>query len=435
MRVALRLLLACALALLLLVPAARSGVPSTTAQSLPPDEVTVGVLANAHPHFAAVNPASHGNGQSHTAQGIAGIDSLVNFNGHFHVAGFNSSGAAQSDWYINTVGHMPGDGGTTTINAPVIPVTLNLLDSNGQTRYVNGHPLIYDPSSYVTPTLNSPVFQNYSYSSSPTPTQFSDAIQRAEFSRQMAPSWHTLLNPSVKAGETMSIPRGQYEFALNPDGTCCAFVLVDDYTFTNLLYPPTYPVDNTTVVGQAELSGAITTKDIATFLFPNTFLYSFVNNHFVCCVLGYHGPDLEPGATPGSPLRLYNLNYSSWITPGLFRGGAAAPQDVTALSHEISETYNDPFVTFDGVHDITPWWLSPNGNCQNNLETGDVIEGLPNDTYPITMNGMTYHPQNEALTQWFESTGKSDALDGAFSYPDETVLPKANVSQKAGCQP
>jgi hypothetical protein len=108
---------------------------------------------------------------------------------------------------------------------------------------------------------------------------------------------------------------------------------------------------------------------------------------------------------------------------------------VTALSHEISETYNDPFVTFDGVHDITPWWLSPNGNCQNNLETGDVIEGLPNDTYPITMNGMTYHPQNEALTQWFESTGKSDALDGAFSYPDETVLPKANVSQKAGCQP
>jgi len=38
--------------------------------------------------------------------------------------------------------------------------------------------------------------------------------------------------------------------------------------------------------------------------------------------------------------------------------------DVTALSHEIVEIYNDPF-----VNDITPWWISPNGNCQNDLET------------------------------------------------------------------
>lgn len=55
----------------------------------------------------------------------------------------------------------------------------------------------------------------------------------------------------------------------------------------------------------------------------------------------------------------------------------------------MAETFNDPF-----VNNAVPWWLSPNGNCQNNLETGDVIEGLPNAQFPIVLNGSTWHPQN-----------------------------------------
>jgi hypothetical protein len=104
------------------------------------------------------------------------------------------------------------------------------------------------------------------------------------------------------------------------------------------------------------------------------------------------------------------------------------------LSHEISETYNDPFVASDGVQDVTPWWLAPNGNCQNDLETGDVIEGLPNQLFPITMNGMTYHPQNEALLQWFEFMSPSNALGGAYSYPNPSTLINLSKPQKAGCQ-
>jgi hypothetical protein len=61
-------------------------------------------------------------------------------------------------------------------------------------------------------------------------------------------------------------------------------------------------------------------------------------------------------------------------TPGLF---GDAFTDVTALSHEIAESFNDPFVASDGVHNVTPWWASDNGQCQNVLEDGDVIEGLP----------------------------------------------------------
>jgi hypothetical protein len=124
------------------------------------------------------------------------------------------------------------------------------------------------------------------------------------------------------------------------------------------------------------------------------------------------------------------MNYSSWISPGLFGGGF---EDITALSHEVAETYNDPWVASDGVHNITPWWRS-DGQCQDVMEDGDVIEGLPDATFPITMNGMTYHPQNEALLQWFEFQSPSTAIANAYSYPDVTTLTALSPPQGVNCQ-
>jgi hypothetical protein len=128
------------------------------------------------------------------------------------------------------------------------------------------------------------------------------------------------------------------------------------------------------------------------------------------------------------------LNYSTWDQP-IFLNPTTL--DVTGLSHEISETYNDPFVAFDGVHDVTPWWLSPNGNRQHVLEVGDVIEGLWRQVFPITMpNGFTYHPQNEALLQWFEFQSPSSAINQAYSYPDITTSTKLSPPMlKPGCTP
>ncbi len=163
------------------------------------------------------------------------------------------------------------------------------------------------------------------------------------------------------------------------------------------------------------------------FLFPNAYLYTGGNPNN-CCILGFHTYDIEPGsASNGWQERRYVLNYSSWISPGLFGGGF---QDVTALSHELSETFNDPF-----VNNATPWWLSPSGQCQNNLEVGDVIEGLPNPTFPINLNGATWHPQTEALLPWFAGVTPSKAIHHAYSYPDITALTAANVSQFPGCTP
>lgn len=151
------------------------------------------------------------------------------------------------------------------------------------------------------------------------------------------------------------------------------------------------------------------------------------------CVLGFHSYDFEPGdPSNGNKEKRYVVNYSAWISPGLF---GSAFVDVTALAHEVAETFNDPFVASDGKHNVTPWWLSPNGNCQDDLEVGDVIEGLPHATYPIKMNGMTYHPQNEALLPWFEFQSPSTAIDGAYSYPDEGTLPALSPIELPGCPP
>jgi hypothetical protein len=393
------------------------------------DQITdASTLASAHAHTKHVGPRGHLNGQGHARFGTFDVDSIGTFNGHYFTPGIDANGNVNNHWYFNTVGNPPQQGRTTTFNAPVVPVSLDLRNFDGSPRFVGGHPLISDVTPFITPALNSPVFSNATWDTSDTPTQITDAVQRAEYWESAKSSWHTMLSPSVKTARKMILIRGTYAFALNHDGTCCAFVLVDFNAFVNALFPSGVP-DNTTVIGAAEVAGDITTRDISSFLFPNTFL--FEGNTSNCCILGFHSYDVEPGdASNGNLERRFVMNYSSWISPNIF---GPTFTDVTALSHEIAETFNDPFVASDGIHNVTPWWLSPNGNCQNDLEDGDVIEGLPNATFPITMNGFTYHPQNEALLQWFQFQSPSDAFMGAYSYPNRNVLTSPSAPQAFNC--
>ncbi len=395
----------------------------------PDDQVDDSATQNANPHFTVKGPKLNlANGQAHARFGIAQLDTLPNFNGHYFTPGFDANNNPQNEWFTNTVGNPPQMGGTTTINAPIIPVRVHLMEADGVTpRVVNGVTLISDPTQYVAPFVGSPVYQNSTFSSSQTPTQFTDAVQRAEYFNVARPDWHTLLAPSVKTTRDIYLPKGKYQFALNPDGTCCRFILADADVFSNALFPATN-TDTTTPIGAAEHAGEMTTKDLTSLLLPNTFLY--VGTTANCCILGFHTFDVEPGdASNGNNIRAYVVNYASWISPGLFRGGF---EDVTAHSHEVAEIFNDPFVAFDGIHDVTPWWKS-GGNCQNDLEDGDVIEGLANATYPLTLNNFTYHPQNEALTQWFRFEAHSSAIDGAYSYPNEMTLTTLSPVEHAKC--
>jgi hypothetical protein len=403
------------------------------AQSMPDDQVPISFTLSANPHSLSAGSNATGGGVlgRRSSGGALGIDSVANWSSYFYLPGLDGNGFTQFTWQYTMVGKAPfgqdNSEGTTWIDAPIIPVSLDLRNFDGSPRFVGGQRLYSDARQFVAPVLSSPVFSKTFYTSSETPTQFTDAVQRAEFFHKADDDWHTMLRPRVGTPRTMVLIRGTYRFALNADGTCCAFVLIDANTFSNELFPPTFSGnDTTTPVGAAETSGEFRTSDIATFLFPNAYLY--IGNPNNCCILGFHTYDLEAGGpTNGFRERRYILNYSSWISPGLFGGGFS---DVTALSHEMSEIFNDPF-----GNNPTPWWLSPNGNCQNNLEVGDVIEGLPNGVFPIVLNDATWHPQNEALLQWFAGVTPSSAISHAYSYPDATVLATANVSQNFACTP
>jgi hypothetical protein len=406
----------------------------------------------------SLNAATNSSSCKPQSSVLACVDTITNFNSFFKEQGVYLDGTSRDIWQFSLVGKPPSTNAPTVFNAPVIPVTINMLNADGTPRSIvtnktncpNCTPselgktvrLIYRPQPFLQTFLNSPVFKSSTFSSSPVPTQVTDAVQRSEFGAVATEhaDWHTLLAPSLKNGQTMALLGGTYFFSLNNDGSCCAFVLVDETVFGEELFPPTAPPDNSTVIGQAEVSGAITTRDISTFFFPNTYLYSNGNPNN-CCVLGFHSFDFEPGdATNGNRTRFYVMNYSSWISPGLFADPTCAKtnpdhcfQDVTAHSHEIAEIFNDPFVGYDGIHNITPFWLNPAGQCQDIMEVGDVIEDLPNPTYPVTINGFAYHPQTEALLPWFEFKSPSTALHNAYSYPNETALTALSAPQPLNC--
>jgi hypothetical protein len=402
--------LAVALVLLAGVPSALASAKATGVSTLSRYQLTGGLPAGAKSiDVGGIAPRNAFGG--HVAQGIPNLDTIPNFSGHFNVTGLNATGQQQNQWLTNFVGALPQHGGTTTINAPVVPITVQLLDQKGA-------PILSSSASqYETNVVNSPVFSPGTWSSSATPTELSDAIQRAEFFSTAKADWHTELGPDPTSAVVVQIPYGAYFFALNSDGSCCRFILVDANTFDNVLF-------NTIV--DAITNGTITTTSISTLLFPNTYLYLGDLNH--CCVLGFH--TYVYNDLPNGVEQRWVGNYSSWISPGLFQGGL---QDVTALSHEMAETFADPFVVSDGIHGLTPWWLAPNGNCQNNMEVGDVIENLPDGLYPVSLNGFTYHPQNIALSQWFDTGQPSNALDGAYSYPDESVLTSPATFQNVNC--
>jgi hypothetical protein len=269
-------------------------------------------LSSAHGAFTVFPPRGHRgtgalNSRSDATASAATVDSIRTFNGDFNTAGVGPSGVPQRKWFYTMAGTRPELGGTTSLNAPIVPVSLDLLDFDGSVRVVNGRQLHYSVQPFVNSVMNSPVFQSAEYTSSDAPTQFADAVQRAAFYNLMQPDWHTLLKPVVKTERTLSVPRGAYFFALNEDGSCCAFVLADINVFSNLLFPATAN-DVKSPIGAAERSGEITTKDISTFLFPNTYLYLNGNpNH--CCVLGFHTYDFEPGdASNGFREKRYVLN-------------------------------------------------------------------------------------------------------------------------------
>src|SRR5690349_39849 len=203
------------------------------------DQVTAATLNSSKPHSENAKDVKQNQKKLNHGQvqkGVPNIDSLANWGDQFHADGVDANNNPQHTWFYNMVGGSPNKKETTVFRAPIIPVSIDLRNADGTPRFVNGQRLFMDATRYVQPVLESPIFENFTYSSSDVPTQYTDAVQRAEFFKDAKPEWHTLLQPDANTTpRTMVLRRGTYQFALNADGTCCAFVLVDENVFGNAL--------------------------------------------------------------------------------------------------------------------------------------------------------------------------------------------------------
>lgn len=301
-------------------------------------------------------------------------------------------------------GGNPRKGDTTDIDTSIIPISLVFDEFADQ----DGNSVFVDVSPFVKLALNSPNFERASYGTGFV--QFADAVQRAEFWNVMERGWHTVLNrPRILTPVTVEVPVGASQLFQLDDGTFVT-ILDEGFFFSQL---------NT--IAQLE---DLRTDELPIALSPNVLLADLTGDGS-CCVLGFH--TAFETSQRGNTFFVQTFAYASYLHDDLFFDPTFT--DVVALSHEISEFVNDPF-----VNNIVPEWQQPGappGTCSNVLETGDPIEELNDVGFPVTVDGKTFHPQNEALLQWFSREKPSSAIAGAYSYPDTSIL----TSPSQACSP
>ncbi len=284
----------------------------------------------------------------------------------------------------------PAGGVTTTIASAIIPF-----------RFVFADGTVMDGAGDVAATLASPIFSNYTYPLSANDhTQYGDAIQRAQFDK-IGSSYHVLLGtPTIYPTQTINVPANQGFAFLGSRGALVG--LMDIGWFSNKLH-------------NAINSLHVSAQTVPIVLTHNVF--TWIGTPDNCCVLGYHGATSSVNGNGAQQVQTYI--YAAFMTPRTFGGfdqPGAGLGDIHALSHEVSEWYDDPF-----VNNLVNPWLTPTApqyGCTAFLETGDPVVGfwfpLPGNPQ-INANGV-WHPEDEVYFSWFARQSPSIAFGGKYTY-------------------
>jgi len=272
----------------------------------------------------------------------------------------------------------------TTINAFIIPV--RIVISPTPTGIFDPAHILPNGRSVVQNTLLSPIFSSgidfVQGGVDLGNTQYIDAFQRGNFWANVSTNtnYHVLLNPVLLPEITMSAP--------SPSGkTGTEFgvrvALVDINFFDAHL--------------QQIISGnsQITPDSLVIAVTYDTYLTSGG-----CCIGGYH-------SAFGNATAPQTYSHFTYID----RAGVFA-QDVSALSHEVGEWMDDPFIN--------------NPGCGGLLEDGDPLEGGPNfGAFPYTLNGFTYNLQDLTFLQYFGQS-PSTSVNGWFSFQNANLAVCSN---------
>jgi hypothetical protein len=292
------------------------------------------------------------------------------------------------------VGGSPAAGGTTTIPTAIQPIKMVFT---GTTDPATGKPYELDGTNRLNDVLNSPNWKTANYSVGNN-MQFQDAVQNAQFYSTKGANYHLVFGtPRVLPLQTINVPAADATISTLSTGGIVAKV--------SLLWWQGQ-------LASIRKAGGFKTTEIPLMLTDNVVLYEFSLSQ--CCVVGFHM------AVDEWFVGMQTFAWASYVEPGTFSSDSFG--DVTAISHELAELVNDPFATVFQMNYVPSWEFPGETKCQFNLETGDPVEVLANPSFPVVIGTTTYHPQTEALLQWFERETPSDAFNGAYSYPDMTAL-------------
>jgi hypothetical protein len=338
----------------------------------------------------------------------------------------------------NMVGVDPSTDASSTIEVDITPVVVN----------IDG--LTFSGDDVLGATLDSPQFKTEDYGSTPFATaagafpntpafirgpggalsqddagkslQLEDATMRAQFNKTGASGYHLRLHTTIKPTVTINVPKGSGVLLQSGRGVVFADV---SYTWWG-----------------AQIQQLMQSADpthLPLYL-TNTVLLHLGSDVTNCCVIGFHGASEVVGHGTGSghgngnqPVQTFA--WASWVQPGIYarpNGGTDwALQDIHALSHEIAEWADDPFVN----NTVEPWLTptAPQYGCTKVLETGDPVVGIgfakgtntfeqgPNPDGTQSADGY-YHPEDETFLPWFMRTAPNN-----ISEP--TQSPSANIGR------
>jgi hypothetical protein len=355
----------------------------------------------------------------------------------------------------NMVGSDPnncsGSACDTTIQADITPVIVN-IDFGGQIWTFDPTAPINGGNSVVDGVLASPQFASNDYGATSAatipscgagtaecmgaggplsqndagvPLQLEDATMRAQFNQTGPSPYHVRLHPNVGPPVTINVPQNQGTLLQSGRGVIFAGVNIGWWAAQ---------------IQQLEASADPTHLPI--YLTDSVLL----SGNFGCCVIGFHGTKATGlrkgnGQSNGNT-KMQTFAWASWVRPGIYTrpsGGTNwALQDIHALSHEIAEWGDDPF-----VNNLVQPWLTPTApqyGCTDILETGDPVVAIgfsmgtnttdqtPNPwTSPANHNPSisydgTYHPEDEVFLPWFMRTAPN-------TVSEPTQAPSTNIGR------
>jgi hypothetical protein len=311
----------------------------------------------------------------------------------------------------NMVGANPyncsGAACSVTIETDIVPLIVNV---GGMT---------FSGNDVLQATLDSPQFTNNNYSSTTAATnasyargaggplsnlgngvQLQDVTMRSQFNT--GGNYHLILHPNILPAVTINVPSNQGTLLQSGRGVIFADVNISWWA--------------------SQIKNLETTADpthLPLYLTDNVLLH-IGPDIFNCCVIGFHGTKARGngGAKSNGNAVVQTFAWASYMSPGIYArpsGGVNwALQDIHAISHEIAEWGDDPF-----VNNLVEPWLTPTApqyGCTNILETGDPVVDIgfamgtntfrqgPNPVGGGTSSDGYYHPEDEVFLPWFMRT-------------------------------